>query len=67
MIPDSVEEIEVQAFYKCVSLTSLYIPSSVWNIGAGAFSGCPELVLIVEEDSDAEAYAIDNRIRYELK
>ena len=37
LIPDTVTTIEEDAFYKCKNLKSVYIPSSVTEIGAHAF------------------------------
>ena len=45
-IPDSVTQIDKNAFSGCGSLTSVTIPNSVLSIGAGAFSGCSGLTSI---------------------
>lgn len=45
-IPNTVKEIEEEAFYNCASLTSINIPDSVLKIGSYAFSECSSLVSI---------------------
>jgi sugar lactone lactonase YvrE len=45
-IPDSVTNIGIGAFTKCVGLTSVTIPASVINIGDDAFSNCTALTSI---------------------
>ena len=47
IIPDSVTEIGVDAFYGCDSLRSIAIPNSVTAIGADAFYNCYSLTSIV--------------------
>lgn len=66
-IPSSVEAIELGAFYGCSSLGDVEIPSTVASIGREVFKGCDNITLIVEEDSAAHTYAVDNSIFYELK
>lgn len=39
----SVDSIDESAFYGCIGLTSIEIPSSVTSIGNNAFSGCSNL------------------------
>ena len=58
------EEIGDKAFSMCESLTSLTIPSSVTQIGYGAFEYCDNLTLTVERDSYAAQYARDNGVNY---
>lgn len=50
-IPESVTEIEEDAFAYCSSLTSINIPNSVISIGIGAFHGCRSLETISLPDS----------------
>ena len=47
IIPDGVEEIGPNSFYRWRSLTHITIPSSVSHIGASAFYGCEKLSEIV--------------------
>ena len=42
-IPNTVTEIEKNAFYVCGKMTSITIPDSVTTIGAGAFYSCSSL------------------------
>ncbi|HBJ19458.1 MAG TPA: hypothetical protein DDY70_06980, partial [Clostridiales bacterium] len=44
-------EINSNAFYNCVSLVSITIPTGVTRIGAGAFNGCKRLINVVVSDS----------------
>lgn len=49
-IPDSVTNIECDAFDFCSSLKSITIPDSVTNIGKNAFYGCDNLVFHVDSE-----------------
>ena len=40
IIGSGVTSIEVDAFYRCMNLTSVTIPDSLLSIGDGAFYGC---------------------------
>ena len=51
VIPDSVESIGDDAFYKCENLTSIKIPDSVKDIGFEAFAFCQNLKSIMIPDS----------------
>ena len=42
-IKDGLQTIVVEAFYKCTSLESITLPSTVTEIGDGAFHGCSDL------------------------
>ena len=42
-IPNTVTEIEKNAFYSCTKMISITIPDSVTTIGAGAFYSCSSL------------------------
>ena len=48
---DSVTSIEISAFARRSSLTSITIPNSVTNIGSGAFAGCNSLTSITIPNS----------------
>ncbi|MGN1457449.1 MAG: leucine-rich repeat protein, partial [Acutalibacteraceae bacterium] len=50
-IPDSVTQIDDNAFKNCSGLTSITIPDSVTTIGEYAFSGCSGLTSITIPDS----------------
>ena len=45
-IPDSVTEIEAEAFADCKRVAKVIIPSSVTQIGNGAFAGCTSLATV---------------------
>lgn len=66
-IPQSVLEIGERAFNACDVLTQVVVPASVVKIGDGTFERCPNIMLIVEEGSYAEQYAIENGIPYQNK
>ena len=51
VIPDSVTEIGINAFCKCVSMTDITIPDSVTQISEYSFSGCTGLTRIIIPDS----------------
>ena len=51
VIPNTVEEIGEDAFYKCSGLTSVVIPNSVTSIGESAFFGCKGLTSVVIPNS----------------
>ncbi len=52
------------SFIDCPSLESVYLIMTT-EITEGCFTGCPNLVLHVEKDSPAEAYAIEHEIDYD--
>lgn len=59
VIPDSVTEIRLSAFYGCTSLKSVVIPDSVTSIGANAFCACYNLryVTMSKNLDTIDAYA----------
>jgi hypothetical protein len=64
-LPASCTEVEWFAFYGCYALSTLYINSSVNNIGYGAFDGCSKsLTIYCEANSYAEKYAQSFGISY---
>jgi hypothetical protein len=46
IIPNTVKDIDNNAFYGCTGLTSIVIPDSVTHIGSNAFYGCSSLISI---------------------
>ena len=46
IIPESVDEIGIEAFLSCSSLTSITIPNAVTTIGKNSFNGCTGLTSI---------------------
>lgn len=52
VLPDSVTEIDNNAFEGCTGLTSIVIPNAVTEIGYSAFEGCTGLTSIVASDGN---------------
>ncbi|GEM_PF-4726962 len=52
VIPNSVSEIDFDAFNSCTGLTSIVIPDSVTKIGDDAFYGCSGLKSIIVSDGN---------------
>ena len=50
-IPNSVINIEFEAFFRCMKLTSVTIPNSVTSIGGYAFRGCHGLTSVTIPNS----------------
>lgn len=50
VIPETVEEIAIEAFYHCSDLQSIRIPSNVREIRRAAFAGCTSLAQIEFEE-----------------
>ena len=63
-IPGSVTTIGEMAFKNCDTLKSIKVPGSVTSIGEEALSSYSDPTLIVERDSYAEKYAVENEIPY---
>ena len=65
-IPNSVETIEVTAFFQCTSLTEVTIPDSVQSIGRQAFGNCTSLTEVTIPDSvqtiEAGAFEVCTRL-----
>ena len=57
VIPNSVTEINGNAFYYRTGLTSITIPNSVRNIGSEAFYGCTSLVSVTVNRESPPALA----------
>lgn len=64
-IPASVTEIGEAAFSFCMSLENITIPDSVTKIGDKAFECCGKLCIYGIRSSYAEAYALENGIKFE--
>lgn len=63
-LPKTLTTIDAYAFHGCVGLQQVTVPAGVSFIGEDAFLECDALTLLVEADSYAEQYAIDNHIPY---
>lgn len=51
-LPESIEIIGERAFQACEPMVALKIPTNLTNIGAGAFSDCPNIESIVVESGN---------------
>lgn len=51
ILPDSIQQINSEAFHNCVKLTTFIIPENVTEIGYGCFNGCTGLQSIIIPDS----------------
>lgn len=65
-IPDTITSIGSNAFYGCSNLESITIPSSVVTFGNNVFAKCDKLTICCNSDSEAEQYALNNGINYQL-
>ena len=65
-ISGNVRTISDRAFSGCSSLQEIVIPEGVTSIGDNAFYTRGTLVIHCNEGSYAEAYAEENKIKYEL-
>lgn len=63
-LPEGLASIEHGAFWDCVSLGTVTIPESVSFIDDRVFSGCGDITLIVERDSYAQEYCIEQGLNY---
>ena len=61
VLPNGVQRIGKEAFYKCTSLSDFAIPQNAVNIGESAFSGCSSLqsVNIPEGTTSIKSYAFN--------
>lgn len=64
VVPDSVTEIENNAFDGCTSLTNIVIPSTVTTIGLDAFAGCSNLNTITVPLSSPYSATTNSYLRY---
>lgn len=64
-IPMGVTDIADYAFFGCINLTDIEIPSSVTSIGRDVVWGCSkDLIIYCQSGSYAEEYAKKNGIKY---
>ena len=67
LLPDSLRSIGDYAFSNCTELQTVWIGSSVSFIGDHAFEGCSNMTILCEKDSDAEKYADEHGIPYQIQ
>lgn len=67
ILSDEVTTIRRSAFDSCIQLQQVEIPSSVQLIEDYVFNNCENIQLIVEQDSYAHKYALQNDIPYGIK
>ncbi len=63
-LAEGVTSIGTLAFRRCTSLEEIEIPASVTFIGENALPSHKRVIAVVSKESQAEAYAIENKIRY---
>lgn len=63
---EGIQSIGADAFSGCTSLKQVNLPASITYIGENAFRECPEVVVMVQQGSFAEAYAQENNLRIEF-
>ena len=63
-VPEGTRCIGDYAFHYCDSLVSIALPDSVTEIGPNAFDGAVNVTLVVRRGSAAEAYAVENAMKY---
>lgn len=66
-LPDGLERIEADALQGCAALERLRVPPSVTFIGERAFKDCGQLTLVVTAGSEAERYAQQQGLNYEVE
>ena len=66
-IKSGTEKIGARAFLNCRSLCQIEIPQSVNSIADNAFEGCTEVLILCEDGSYAQQYAINHGMAYYIK
>ncbi|MEF9974193.1 MAG: S8 family serine peptidase [Clostridia bacterium] len=66
ILANGMKTIGTEAFAGCTRLQTIRIPSSVIKIGENAFLGAIDAVLLCEEGSAAQQYALDYKMDYLL-
>lgn len=64
-LPWGMETLGDHAFSGCESLRIAVLPFSITSIGESAFHSCDNVTLIVDPDSYAEQYAIEQELSYQ--
>jgi len=62
--PEGLAEIGPMAFADCVRLRVIYMPTSVTSIAGDAFSGCGDVAIYAPAGSAAQAFALENGMKY---
>ena len=67
IIPDTVVEIDLEAFKNCINLEYLYVSKNIdgYELNHMPLGDCENLILVVPSGSYAETYAIENNIPFE--
>ena len=47
ILPDSVQEIGLSAFYQCKNITKITLPANLTKLGNGVFAGCKNLSVFI--------------------
>lgn len=64
-LPWGMETLGDHAFSGCANLRIAVLPFSITSIGESAFHSCDNVTLIVDPDSYAEQYAIEQELSYQ--
>lgn len=64
IIPETVTEIEDNAFNNCSNIEMLIIPNSVTIIKDNAFNSCDSLVIYCNPDSYTRTYVVNKKLDY---
>jgi hypothetical protein len=59
IVPDTVIDIENDAFKNCKELAAITLPNRLYYIGAGSFDGCEKLEKITVQDGNPRLKTID--------
>lgn len=63
-IGENITHIGDKAFYGCINVQKITIPSAVTSIGIDTFKNCDEMTIYGEDGSYAQVYAAENQIPF---
>ena len=66
-IPYGVSKIDFSAFSGCTSLETIRLPYSITDFGTDVFKYCVNMTAVIDSNSYALEYAINNNIPYVIK